>query len=55
VTSNSGIYTINIGNAVLNVFINGILYYNGGLVYRQQNQYSNSLAMEEYINQLIYI
>ena len=48
-----GGYNINIGNVVSNVYINGNLYYNGGLIYRQQNQYNNAVAFEEYINQMI--
>jgi hypothetical protein len=49
--ANTNGFDINIGSAISNVYINGNLYYNGGLVYRQQNSYSNVVAMEEYINQ----
>jgi hypothetical protein len=44
-------YNIEIGTALSNVFINGNLYLNGGLVYRQQGTYNNAVEYEQWINQ----
>ena len=48
----TGAYDITIGTIFSNVFINGNLYYNGGLLYRPQNVRQNAIDFNEYINQL---
>ena len=45
-------YTINIGNALTKVYINGDLYYNGDIFLRKDDSEGNQVGMEEYINQM---
>ena len=44
-------YNIEIGTALSNVIINGNLFLNGDLVYRQQGTYNNAVEYEQYTNQ----
>ena len=45
-------YTINIGNALAEVYIDGNLCYNGDVFLRKDGSEGNQIAMEEYINQM---
>ena len=44
--------TLYIGSSTSKVYINGNLYYSGGLIYRSSNAYSNTVSMAEYISQI---
>ena len=45
-------YTINIGNALTKVYINGDLYYNGDVFLRKDGSEGNQVGMDEYINRM---
>ena len=46
-------YTINIGNVLSKIYVNGDLYYNNNLLLQRNTEFNNAVGFEEYINQMI--